>query len=460
MVLSSLVFIFYFLPIVLLLYQLVPPKAKNVLLFAASLVFYAWGEPIFVLLLLFSIAFNYASGRLIERTRRKRAALAMNVIVNVGLLVYFKYTGFFVGTAANLFGFEAPALSIALPIGISFYTFKALSYTIDVYRGRVRAQRSFLLLGLYLAMFQQLTAGPIMQYADAQKQLRRRHVTGRMFLSGFSRFAAGLCKKVLISDVVGTVWTTISGYDVTGLSAGMAWLGIIAYTLQIYFDFSGYSDMAIGLGRMFGFRTKENFDYPYISRSITEFWRRWHISLGSWFRDYIYIPLGGNRAGRLRWYLNIAIVWLLTGLWHGSSWSFVLWGVFYAVLLVAEKLFLLKGLKRIGSFACVYTMFFVVMGWVLFSAGDIGSALDYISAMFRFGYLGLGEQDLVYTFTSYMWTFIAAAVIATGAPKRLYDRMIGRRFVWVKHIAAVLGIALSTAYLMDGTLSSFLYFNF
>ena len=460
MVFSSVVFLFYFLPLLLIVYYAAPVKAKNIILFIASLVFYAWGEPKYVLLMLFSAVFNYASGLFIEKTEKKRAALVMNIVINIGILVYFKYTNFFLGTIGNIFGFSAPVLNIVLPIGISFYTFKALSYTVDVYRGKVAAQRSFVAFGLYLAMFQQLMAGPIERYVNVEKQLRRRRVTGRMFMDGFIRFCAGLCKKVLISNTVGSIWTTVSAYEFTGLSAGMAWLGIVAYTFQIYFDFSGYSDMAIGLGRMFGFKTLENFSYPYISRSITEFWRRWHISLGTWFRDYIYIPLGGNRAGKARQYINILIVWMLTGLWHGASWNFVLWGLFYAALLIIEKTFLLKRLKKIGAAACIYTMFFVIIGWVLFSVSDITEVGNYLRAMFNFGYLGLGEQDFLYTFTSYFWLLAAAAVIGSGMPKRIYDRLIPKKLVWIKYVAAIAGFVICAAYLMDDTFTSFLYFQF
>ncbi len=460
MVFSSMVFLFYFLPLVLLVYYIAPAKAKNPILFVAGLVFYAWGEPGYVLLLLFSAVFNYASGLFIEKTDRKRAAIVINAAVNIGILVYFKYTGFLIGTAGNMFGFSAPSLNIALPIGISFYTFKALSYTIDVYRGNVRAERGFIEFGLYLAMFQQLTAGPIERYVNVRKQLHRRRVSGRMFLNGAARFCAGMCKKVLISDTIGIVWTTVSGSELSGLSAAMAWLGIAAYTFQIYFDFSGYSDMAIGLGSMFGFKTLENFKYPYISRSITEFWRRWHISLGTWFREYVYIPLGGNRVGRWRWYINILIVWMLTGLWHGASWNFVLWGLFYAALLVIEKMFLLDRLKKIGGFACIYTMFFVMIGWVLFSVEDVSGVWSYLCAMFNFGHLGFGESEFLYTFISYFWLFVAAAVIGSGMPKRIYDRLIPKRFVWIKYIAAALGLVLCTAYMADGTFNSFLYFKF
>lgn len=460
MVFSSIVFLFYFLAPVLVLYYIVPKRFRNIVLFAASLVFYAWGEPIYVLLMLFSALFNYVCGIVIGGVKNKKAALIVNVAVNIGILVYFKYTNFLLSWVGGLFPNGAPALNIILPIGISFYTFQALSYTIDVYRGKTKVQKSFIAFGLYLALFPQLIAGPIVRYSDVARQLKRRAVTGRSFMMGFSRFCAGLCKKVIIANGAGKLWTMISGYDHSGLSAAMAWLGVIAFTIQIYFDFSGYSDMAIGLGRMFGFRFLENFNYPYISRSVTEFWRRWHMSLGTWFREYVYIPLGGNRVSRSRMYFNIFVVWMLTGLWHGASWNFVIWGLYYAAILVIEKTFLKKPLSKLPVLSNIYTMFLVMIGWAIFAVEDLGGMLQYIGAMFNFGYGGFGERDFLYNLTSYSGLLIAAAVIASGVPKLIYDALLGRRFERVKYIAAVLGFVICVAYLVDDTFNPFLYFRF
>ncbi len=460
MVFSSVVFLFYFLVPVLILYYVLPRKGRNIVLFAASLLFYAWGEPRYVLLMIFSAAFNYASGLVIGKCSHKKLSLAANVIVNIGILVFFKYTNFVLSWAGALFPQGSPVLDIALPIGISFYTFQALSYTIDVYREKTEVQKSFIDFGLYLSLFPQLIAGPIVRYNDVALQLRERRESGRMFADGVCRFAAGLCKKVIIANNVGKLWDMVSGYDLTGLSAAMAWLGVIAFTLQIYFDFSGYSDMAIGLGKMFGFEFLENFNYPYISKSITEFWHRWHMSLSSWFKEYVYIPLGGNRKGKVRTYINILIVWMLTGLWHGASWNFVMWGLYYALLLILEKLFLKKLLDRIGWASVVYTMFFVVIGWALFAVEDLGGVISYIRAMFNFGYGGFGEEDFLYNLSSYAVTLLLAAFVATGVPKMLFYRFTPKKLQCVKYIAAAAGFVLCTAYLVDGTFNPFLYFRF
>lgn len=460
MVFSSIVFLFYFLAPVLVIYRLVPSKGKNIVLFIASLIFYAWGEPKYVLLMLFSALFNYVSGIFIDKTKRKKLAVIINVAVNIGILVYFKYTNFVLSWVGALFPEGAPVLDIVLPVGISFYTFQALSYTVDVYRGKTEVQKSFLNFGLYLSLFPQLIAGPIVRYNDVAKQLKDRDNSGTMFMNGMSRFCAGLCKKVIIANNVGNLWNTISSYDFTGISSGLAWMGICAYTLQIYFDFSGYSDMAIGLGKMFGFNFLENFNYPYISKSITEFWRRWHMSLSSWFREYVYIPMGGNRVGKVRMYINIFTVWMLTGLWHGASWNFVLWGLYYAVILVIEKTFLKKPLSKIGPFAHIYTMVLVIVGWALFSIESLPSTLSYIKAMFNFGYFGLNESNFLYNMTSYLGVLIIAVLAASGIPKKLYDKFMPKKLYFIKYILAAVGFVICTAYLVDETFNPFLYFRF
>ena len=378
MLFSGIPFLYYFLPVVLAVYFLVPRGAKNAVLFASSLLFYAWGEPRFCLFMLLSILQGYLFGRLIERNRanakRSKLFLAASVLLSLGLLGYCKYADFFISAVNSLTGLKLKLLHVTLPIGISFYTFQILSYVVDVYRGDVPAQKSFLKLGTYIAMFPQLIAGPIVRYSQIAPQLDARETTLEDLSSGACRFVIGLSKKVLLANVL---YGLITAFEESGdLSVLYYWLYAVSFTLQIYFDFSGYSDMAIGLGRIFGFRFSENFDYPYVSGSITEFWRRWHISLGSWFRDYVYIPLGGNRVSKIRWLRNIFIVWALTGLWHGASWNFVLWGLGFAVLLVLEKLVYRKWLDRTRFFRHVYVLFFVVMSFVLFNAGSVKEALD------------------------------------------------------------------------------------
>lgn len=460
MVFSSIVFLFYFLSAVMLLYYILPAKCRNTVLLVASLLFYAWGEPKYVFLMIFSALLNYSCGLLLGKTNRKKWILVLNIIINIGLLVYFKYTNFLVSCVTNIIGREALTLDIVLPIGISFYTFQALSYTVDVYWGKTAVQKSFVSFALYLSLFPQLIAGPIVRYNDVARQLVTRKSTGTGFMEGVTRFCAGLCKKVIIANNVGKLWSSISVYDFTGLSLANAWLGIICFSLQLYFDFSWYSDMAIGLGKMFGFDFLENFNYPYISKSITEFWNRWHMSLSSWFKEYIYIPLGGNRKGKARTYLNLLIVWMLTGLWHGASWNFVLWGLYYAVLLMVEKAFLKDALKKIGPFAHLYTMFLVIIGWALFSIEDLTGVIDYIKAMFNFGYLGFGEQDFLYNLTSYAGVLILAIVLSTGVPKKLYDKYIPEKLTFVKYIFAFIGFVICVAYITNDTFNPFLYFRF
>ena len=360
MVFSSLTFLQGFLPCVLVIYFLAPKKAKNTVLFLFSLLFYAWGEPIYVGLMLFSTVLDYCCGRAVEKHRGTSSAkigLLVSVIVNLTLLCLFKYTDFLISTINSIFGASIPLLNLPLPIGISFYTFQTMSYTIDVYRGNAKAQKNILSFGAYVSLFPQLIAGPIVRYQTIADQLEERIHSFDKFAEGIRRFVCGLGKKVLLANNIGLLWNTIS--QSSELTVVSAWLGITAFAFQIYFDFSGYSDMAIGLGKMFGFDFLENFDHPYCSKSVTEFWRRWHISMGTWFRDYVYIPLGGNRRGLAIQLRNIAIVWLLTGFWHGASWNYVLWGVFYGCILIIEKFFLLKGCKRLQQFGGIFIHFCV-----------------------------------------------------------------------------------------------------
>ena len=373
MVFSSLLFLFWFLPIVLAAYYILPKRCHNLVLFLASLVFYAWGEPVYVVLILFSTLVDYCTGRMAgycrEKGYKKGAVLAVviSAVVNLALLGFFKYGDFFLQNLHRFTGLAVPRLGLALPIGISFYTFQTMSYTIDVYRGEAPVQKNLITFGAYVSLFPQLIAGPIIRYKDVAEQLKKRKESLPLFCQGLVRFMVGLGKKVLIANQIGMLWDEVAALDASSLTTATAWLGVLAFTLQIYFDFSGYSDMAIGLGAMFGFHFPENFNYPYESKSITEFWRRWHISLGTWFREYVYIPLGGNRKGMGRQMVNLAVVWFLTGLWHGAFGNFILWGLYYGVFLVLEKLMWQRVLKKIPAWlGHLYTMFFVMVGWSIF----------------------------------------------------------------------------------------------
>lgn len=454
MVFSSMVFLFYFLPIVAGVYFLVPQKAKNIVLFTSSLIFYAWGEPKYVVVMLFSAVFNYLCGLAIDKFKLRKTALVINIAVNIGMLMFFKYTGFI----CSWFGHTG--FNIALPIGISFYTFQALSYTIDVYRKNTEVQKNFISFGLYLSLFPQLIAGPIVRYDDVAKQLKNRSVSGKGFIRGFSRFCAGLCKKVIIANGIGKLWNVISLAEPGSLSMAMAWLGVFSFGMQLYFDFSGYSDMAIGLGKMFGFDFLENFDYPYVSKSLTEFWRRWHMSLGTWFREYVYIPLGGNRKGKIRSNINVLIVWMLTGLWHGASWNFVAWGLYFGIMLILEKNFLRKLLEKNNVIAFIYSTIFVSMSWVLFAVGDIRSILLYFRSLFNFGNIGITNGEFLYRIMSYGTLSVIAVLGATGIVKKLYDRFVPEKLYWVKYILAIFGFLICVAFLVDDTFNPFLYFRF
>ena len=380
MLFSSVPFLFYFLPCVLLVYFLVPGTLKNGVLLLASLLFYGWGEPVFIVLMLFSITVNYINGMLIGRwrlTQQKKAktVLVLNVVINLALLGFFKYYDLIAETLSLLPFLDIKPLGIALPISISFYTFQTMSYPIDVYRGDADVQRNYVSFGTFVALFPQLIAGPIVRYKDVADQLGFRANSIDQFSSGVERFMVGVAKKVLIANSLGKLWDYYAAMGPGELTFLGSWLGIAAFTLQIYFDFSGYSDMAIGLGRMIGFEFKENFNYPYISTSVTEFWRRWHMSLGTWFRDYVYIPIGGNRCGRGRQLFNIFVVWALTGIWHGANWTFLLWGLYYAVFLMFEKLFFLRALEKSRVFGHIYTIIIVMFGWVIFRAPGLKAGL-------------------------------------------------------------------------------------
>ena len=467
MLFSGIPFLYYFLPLVLAVYFLVPRGAKNAVLFASSLLFYAWGEPRFCVFMLLSIAQGYVFGRLIERnrkhTRRSKLFLTASVCLSLGLLGYCKYADFFISSLNAVTGASIKLLHVVLPIGISFYTFQILSYVVDVYRGSVPAQKSFLKLGTYIAMFPQLIAGPIVRYAEIAPQLDSRQTTLEDVSSGACRFVIGLSKKVLLANVLyGLVTAFQQSRD---LSVLYFWLYAVSFALQLYFDFSGYSDMAIGLGRIFGFRFSENFNYPYISASITEFWRRWHISLGSWFRDYVYIPLGGNRVSKAKWLRNILVVWMLTGLWQGASWTFVLWGLGFAVLLVAEKLAYGGLLRRTHVLKHVYTLLAVTMSFVLFNANSVSEAVSQLGAMFGAGGLPLVSTEGVYYLKSYAGTFLFAAIGATPLVSNAISRFGKTRFgaqalTVLQPLVMLALLAACTAFLVDGSFNPFLYFRF
>ena len=462
MVFSSLLFLFFYLPVTLAVYYLSPPRWRNLWLFIVNLVFYGWGEPVYVVLMVFSIAVNYAAGYLIDLHRDKgRLLLALNAVINLGLLFFFKYYDFLAQNLSQIpgLGFLHP-LGVTLPIGISFYTFQNMSYPIDVYRGDARSQRSFIRYGTYVALFPQLIAGPIVRYKDIAEQLDSRKETKGKFASGVSRFCIGLSKKVLLANNIGALWDVYKAMDPTSLSAADAWLGALAFTFQIYFDFSGYSDMAIGLGRMLGFDFVENFNYPYISRSITEFWRRWHISLSTWFRDYVYIPLGGNRRGKGRQILNLLIVWTLTGIWHGASWNFLLWGLYYALLLILEKVFLYEKLELApGWVGHIYALILVIVGWVLFSIEDLAGCVLYLRSMF-FGGAGLCSPMFLYYLRSFAPGIAVMILASTPLMKKLYARLPESVSRITSPVLVLASLLLCTAYLVDSTYNPFLYFRF
>ena len=467
MLFSSIPFLYYFLPLVLAVYFLTPRAGKNAVLFLSSLLFYAWGEPRFCIFMLLSIAQGYVFGRLIERnrkhTRRSKLFLTASVCLSLGLLGYCKYADFFISGLNAVTGASIKLLHVALPIGISFYTFQILSYVVDVYRGSVPAQKSFLKLGTYIAMFPQLIAGPIVRYAEIAPQLDSRQTTLEDVSSGACRFVIGLSKKVLLANVLYELITAFQ--QSRDLSVLYFWLYAVSFALQLYFDFSGYSDMAIGLGRIFGFRFQENFNYPYISGSITEFWRRWHISLGSWFRDYVYIPLGGNRVSKEKWLRNILVVWMLTGLWHGASWTFVLWGLGFAVLLVAEKLVYGRLLQRTHVLKHVYTLLLVTLSFVLFNADSVSEAVLQLGAMFGAGGLPLVSTEGVYYLKSYAGTFLFAAIGATPLVSNAISRFGKTRFgaqalTVLQPLVMLALLAACTAFLVDGSFNPFLYFRF
>ena len=472
MVFSSILFLFYFLAAVLLIYFIVPKSWRNWVLFLSSMLFYAWGEPVYVLLMLFTITLDYACGRLVGRYKqqgdgkRAKRTLVIAMVLNLLLLGFFKYTDFLIGSVNGLFGLSIPLLNLPLPIGISFYTFQTMSYVVDVYRGDTPVQKNFVAFGAYVSLFPQLIAGPIVRYKTIAEQLDDRTETMDQFAYGVRRFMLGLGKKVLLANNIGVLWSTISAMDASTMPVLTAWVGIIAYSFQIYFDFSGYSDMAIGLGKMFGFTFLENFDHPYISTSITEFWNRWHISLSTWFKEYVYIPLGGNRRGLAIQIRNICIVWALTGIWHGASWNFLLWGVYFGILLILEKTFLLKWLKKAPSIVGhVYCYVLVLISWVFFNFESVDAIFGYIGAMFGAGGALLDSQSL-YLLTSNLVLLVIAAVGCGTLPMKLTNRLFHRlgdnsaAVTVIENVVLVGLFVLCTAFVADASYNPFLYFRF
>lgn len=486
MLFSSIPFLYYFLPVILILYFVAPKCLKNTVLLVASLFFYAWGEPKIVLIMIASILVGYVSGLLIEAFSHRKAGkyiMILSVLIQVGCLVYYKYMDFFIGNINDVFGTRIPLLRIALPIGISFYTFQILSYTVDVYRGE-KAQKNPINLATYIAMFPQLIAGPIVRYKDVAPELhvkggsvwrlregklqRSVHSEGRGVSSediacGIRRFVFGLGKKILLANQLGELCDIIRLSD--DKTVVFYWIYALAFSLHVYFDFSGYSDMAIGLGKIFGFHFMENFNYPFISGSVTEFWRRWHISLGSWFRDYVYIPLGGNRVPKWRWFFNIFVVWMLTGFWHGAAWNFIIWGLFFAVLLVFEKLVFLKVITKHKILGHVYVILAVLISFVIFNATDMKEAGEYIGGMFGMGKIAWISVETVYYLKSYIVIILLSILGATPVVKlfvsRLCEKPAIKNIVAVaKPLVLVLLMLVMTAYLVDGSFNPFLYFRF
>lgn len=468
MLFSSIVFLFTFLPAVMILYYLLPVRFRNVILLLASLVFYAWGEPVYLFLMLLSILFNYFSGLDIARNLQdKRAAkrsLVFNLIINLAVLGFFKYEGFVLDTLNGILPVHISYHALPLPIGISFYTFQILSYIIDVYRGNVKVQTNLPNFALYVTMFPQLIAGPIVQYADVDEQLASREISRTKFGEGSMYFIRGLAKKVLLANTSGMIFTEVSGLAKDNIAVMTAWLGAFAYMFQIYFDFSGYSDMAIGLGKMFGFEFNMNFNYPYVSKSITEFWRRWHISLSSWFRDYVYIPLGGNRVSKIKHIRNLLIVWFLTGLWHGAAWNFVAWGLYYGVILIIEKYLLSQVLDRLPDVVRhIYSIVLVVIGWVLFFSSSFGQAADYIRVMFGAGAHGFADRESMYLLTSNLILWLILIFGSTPLVHFRYEHMLRSKKWNTTIINSVVYAALfivCIAYLVTETYNPFLYFRF
>jgi len=470
MVFSSIPFLFFFLPFFLLLYYVLPFKFKNTILLIFSLIFYAWGEPIYIFLMLFSTFVDYLNGRLFESSKftRKKLYLIIAIIINLSLLGFFKYSDFLIDSINHIFNVSIPLLKIGLPIGISFYTFQTMSYSIDVYRGNVKPQKNYATYLTYVSMFPQLIAGPIVRYETVNEELHTRKITFSGFTNGLIRFLHGLFKKVLIANNIGYLWTIVSTMGNSELSVMMAWLGLLAFTFQIYFDFSGYSDMAIGMGKMLGFNYLENFNYPYIAKSITEFWRRWHISLSSWFKDYIYIPLGGSRVTKIINIRNIFIVWTLTGIWHGAAWNFVIWGIYYGIILILEKFILNKYIEKLPNYLKhTYTLFLVMISWAVFAFDDMTLLQNYFDVLFGVGRYPFLDKTFIYYLSNYFLIIIIAILFSMPIYHIIKEKLLlikNKRVIYgifvIRLITYLILLLVTVSYLVSDTYNPFLYFRF
>ena len=458
MVFSSILFIFRFLPIAMGIYFLTPKKLKNLSLLILSLIFYSWGEPRYFLLMIASIFVDYFISINIEKNNKNKKIkillLAISIIFNVGILFFFKYINFFIENINSIFNMSLNNVKITLPLGISFYTFQTMSYTIDVFLGKVKAEKNIINFGAFVCLFPQLIAGPIVKYIDISKELKNRDINLDGIQEGIRLFILGLGSKVLIANNIGSLWNEVETMGFNNISTILAWMGIIAFSLQIYFDFNGYSLMAIGLGKILGFNFPNNFNYPYESRSITEFWRRWHITLGQWFKQYVYIPLGGNRLGRARTYFNLFIVWFLTGLWHGASYNFILWGLYFFILICIEKNGLLNLLNKHKLISHIYTIFFILVGWVLFAVIDLNQIINFLKKMFIFN----AGNEWIYYLRNYIITYTIAIIFSTSFLKKIYNKFVKSNIV--DTIILITIFLLSIAYLVDSSYNPFLYFRF
>ena len=458
MVFSSVLFIFRFLPIAMILYFLTTNKFKNLTLLLVSLIFYSWGEPKYFLIMVASIFVDYFVSRGIEKSRNNKKVsimlLSISILFNLGILFFFKYFNFFLENINNILGLSLKYVKITLPLGISFYTFQTMSYTIDVFLGKVKAEKNIINFGAFVCLFPQLIAGPIVKYTDINLELKHRKIDIKQIQDGIELFILGLGSKVLIANNIGAFWSEIEGKGFDGIGTVIAWISVLAFAFQIYFDFSGYSLMAIGLGKILGFNFPRNFNYPYISKSITEFWRRWHITLGSWFKEYVYIPLGGNRVGKLRIYINLFIVWFLTGFWHGASYNFILWGLYFFVLISIEKAFLFKFLEKYKIISHIYSIFFILLGWTIFAVVDLEQLKILLKQMFSIS----KNNQWIYYVRNYGITFIIAAALATPIVKNIYNKIIKSDIL--NTIILMVIFLISIAYLVDATYNPFLYFRF
>ena len=458
MVFSSILFIFRFLPVAMIIYFLTPNKFKNLTLLIVSLIFYSWGEPKYLWVMLASIVVDYLVSRGIEKNRNNKNVciifLSISIVFNLGMLFFFKYFNFFIENINNILGLSLKYVKITLPLGISFYTFQTMSYTIDVFLGKVKAEKNIINFGAFVCLFPQLIAGPIVKYTDINLELKHRKIDLRQIQDGIELFILGLGSKVLIANNIGAFWSEIEGKGFVGVGTVMAWIAVLAFALQIYFDFSGYSLMAIGLGKILGFNFPRNFNYPYISKSITEFWRRWHITLGTWFKEYVYIPLGGNRVGRVRLYINLFIVWFLTGFWHGASYNFIIWGLYFFILISIEKAILLKFLEKHKIISHIYSIFFILLGWAIFSVVDLGQLKTLLKEMFSIS----RNSQCIYYLRNYGITFMIAIVFSTPVVKNIYNKVVKNDILNTFILMTI--FLLCIAYLVDATYNPFLYFRF